>query len=104
MNVRRNMTFAGAERTEMDRRVAENARMPQLWPLLERQPRDLSGGRRQRVAIGRAIVREPDVFLFDEPPSNLDAALRVSTRVETRGCAACSARRWSTSRRIRSRR
>ena len=50
--------------------------------LLGRYPRDLSGGQRQRVAIGRAIVREPDVFLFDEPLSNLDAALSVSTRVE----------------------
>jgi ABC-type sugar transport system ATPase subunit len=86
MNVRKNMTFglkfAGVERAEMDRRVGEAARMLQLEPLLERQPRDLSGGQRQRVAIGRAIVREPDVFLFDEPLSNLDAALRVSTRVE----------------------
>ena len=86
MNVRKNMTFglkfAGVERKEMDRRVAEAARMLQLEPLLERQPRDLSGGQRQRVAIGRAIVREPAVFLFDEPLSNLDAALRVSTRVE----------------------
>jgi ABC-type sugar transport system ATPase subunit len=86
MNVRRNMTFglkfAGVERKEMDRRVAEAARMLKLEPLLGRQPRDLSGGQRQRVAIGRAIVREPDVFLFDEPLSNLDAALRVSTRVE----------------------
>ena len=86
MNVRKNMTFglkfAGVDRKDMDRRVAEAARMLQLEPLLERQPRDLSGGQRQRVAIGRAIVREPDVFLFDEPLSNLDAALRVSTRVE----------------------
>ncbi len=86
MNVRKNMTFglkfAGVERKEMNRRVAEAARMLKLEPLLERQPRDLSGGQRQRVAIGRAIVREPDVFLFDEPLSNLDAALRVSTRVE----------------------
>jgi ABC-type sugar transport system ATPase subunit len=56
--------------------------MLRLEPLLGRYPRDLSGGQRQRVAIGRAIVREPDVFLFDEPLSNLDAALRVSTRVE----------------------
>ena len=50
--------------------------------LLDRTPRALSGGQRQRVAIGRAIVREPDVFLFDEPLSNLDAALRVQTRIE----------------------
>jgi ABC-type sugar transport system ATPase subunit len=86
MNVKKNMTFglkfAGLPQPEMDRRVAEAARMLQLGPLLERRPRDLSGGQRQRVAIGRAIVREPDVFLFDEPLSNLDAALRVSTRVE----------------------
>jgi ABC-type sugar transport system ATPase subunit len=86
MNVRKNMTFGlkftAVGRVEMDRRVAEAARMLKLEPLLERQPRDLSGGQRQRVAIGRAIVREPDVFLFDEPLSNLDAALRVSTRVE----------------------
>jgi ABC-type sugar transport system ATPase subunit len=85
-NVRDNMTFglkfAGVAKPEMDRRVAEAARMLQLEPLLARKPRDLSGGQRQRVAIGRAIVREPDVFLFDEPLSNLDAALRVSTRVE----------------------
>jgi ABC-type sugar transport system ATPase subunit len=86
MNVRKNMTFglkfAGLAQPEMDRRVAEAARMLRLEPLLDRRPRDLSGGQRQRVAIGRAIVREPDVFLFDEPLSNLDAALRVSTRVE----------------------
>ncbi len=86
MNVRKNMAFGlkftGVGREEMKRRVAEAARMLRLEPLLERQPRDLSGGQRQRVAIGRAIVREPDVFLFDEPLSNLDAALRVSTRVE----------------------
>jgi ABC-type sugar transport system ATPase subunit len=86
MNVRKNMTFglkfAGVARAEMDRRVDDAARMLRLEPLLARQPRDLSGGQRQRVAIGRAIVREPDVFLFDEPLSNLDAALRVSTRVE----------------------
>jgi ABC-type sugar transport system ATPase subunit len=86
MNVKKNMTFglkfAGVAQPEMERRVAEAARMLQLGPLLERRPRDLSGGQRQRVAIGRAIVREPDVFLFDEPLSNLDAALRVSTRVE----------------------
>jgi ABC-type sugar transport system ATPase subunit len=86
MDVKKNMTFglkfAGLAQPEMDRRVAEASRMLQLGPLLQRRPRDLSGGQRQRVAIGRAIVREPDVFLFDEPLSNLDAALRVSTRVE----------------------
>ena len=86
MDVRKNMTFglkfAGVESKEREKRVADAARMLRLEPLLDRYPRDLSGGQRQRVAIGRAIVREPDVFLFDEPLSNLDAALRVSTRVE----------------------
>jgi len=86
MNVRKNMTFglkfSGMAKQEIDRRVTDAARMLQLDSLLDRRPRDLSGGQRQRVAIGRAIVREPDVFLFDEPLSNLDAALRVSTRVE----------------------
>ena len=86
MNVKNNMTFglkfSGMPQPEVDRRVADAARMLRLEPLLDRRPRDLSGGQRQRVAIGRAIVREPDVFLFDEPLSNLDAALRVSTRVE----------------------
>jgi len=86
MDVRKNMTFGlkftGVAPAERGRRVNEAARMLRLEPLLARYPRDLSGGQRQRVAIGRAIVREPDVFLFDEPLSNLDAALRVSTRVE----------------------
>jgi len=86
MNVRKNMTFGlkftGVQPTERERRVTEAARMLRLDELLERYPRDLSGGQRQRVAIGRAIVREPAVFLFDEPLSNLDASLRVSTRVE----------------------
>ena len=86
MDVRKNMTFGlkftGVAPAERERRVAEAARMLRLEELLARYPRDLSGGQRQRVAIGRAIVREPDVFLFDEPLSNLDAALRVSTRVE----------------------
>jgi ABC-type sugar transport system ATPase subunit len=86
MTVRKNMTFGlrftGVPSAERERRVTEAARMLRLEELLERYPRDLSGGQRQRVAIGRAIVREPAVFLFDEPLSNLDAALRVSTRVE----------------------
>src|ERR1700732_4065568 len=86
MDVRKNMTyglkFTGVPPAERKRRVAEAARMLRLEELLERYPRDLSGGQRQRVAIGRAIVREPAVFLFDEPLSNLDAALRINTRIE----------------------
>jgi ABC-type sugar transport system ATPase subunit len=86
MNVRKNMTFGlkftGVPPDERERRVTQAARMLRLGELLERYPRDLSGGQRQRVAIGRAIVRKPAVFLFDEPLSNLDAALRVSTRIE----------------------
>jgi len=62
--------------------VKSAADILQLTPLLNRLPRQLSGGQRQRVAIGRAIVRDPQVFLFDEPLSNLDAALRVATRIE----------------------
>jgi multiple sugar transport system ATP-binding protein len=68
-----------AERAE---RVGEAARVLDLEPYLDRKPAALSGGQRQRVALGRAIVRDPKVFLFDEPLSNLDAALRVSTRQE----------------------
>jgi ABC-type sugar transport system ATPase subunit len=86
MNVAANMgfglRFAGAPKAEIDSRVNEAARILQLEPLLKRKPRELSGGQRQRVAIGRAIVRKPQVFLFDEPLSNLDAALRINTRVE----------------------
>ncbi|MBG1233878.1 ABC transporter ATP-binding protein [Aestuariivirga litoralis] len=86
MNVEKNMgfglRFAGTPKDEIKARVNEAARILQLDPLLKRRPRELSGGQRQRVAIGRAIVRKPQVFLFDEPLSNLDAALRVNTRVE----------------------
>jgi ABC-type sugar transport system ATPase subunit len=86
MNVEKNMAFglkfAGTPKAEIEARVGEAARILQLEPLLKRRPRELSGGQRQRVAIGRAIVRKPQVFLFDEPLSNLDAALRINTRVE----------------------
>lgn len=86
LNVSKNMGFGlglqGMKRGEIDRRVAEAARILSIDHLLDRKPRQLSGGQRQRVAIGRAIVRDPLVFLFDEPLSNLDAALRTQTRYE----------------------
>jgi len=86
MTVYENMAFglriAGTPKTEIDARVRGAAAILQLDKYLQRQPKALSGGQRQRVAIGRAIVRNPRVFLFDEPLSNLDAALRVATRIE----------------------
>ncbi|RCK42116.1 glycerol-3-phosphate ABC transporter ATPase [Thalassospira xiamenensis] len=68
--------------TEREERVRDAAKRLHLEPLLDRKPSELSGGQRQRVAIGRSIVRNPKVFLFDEPLSNLDAALRTQMRVE----------------------
>ncbi|MFK0385618.1 ABC transporter ATP-binding protein [Agrobacterium sp. NPDC090273] len=86
MTVFENMAFgmklAGADKDQRRKRVEAAAEMLQLTPYLDRLPKQLSGGQRQRVAIGRAIVRDPKVFLFDEPLSNLDAALRVATRLE----------------------
>ena len=86
MSVRSNIAFplkmAGIDKAEIDRKVADAARVLNLTDYLDRKPRQLSGGQRQRVAIGRAIVRQPSAFLFDEPLSNLDAALRVNMRLE----------------------
>lgn len=86
MNVFSNMAFnlelSRFKKPEIKRRVDEAAHILHLEDLLERTPAQLSGGQRQRVAIGRAIVRHPKVFLFDEPLSNLDAALRVQMRME----------------------
>ncbi|MEL7299147.1 MAG: ABC transporter ATP-binding protein [Pseudomonadota bacterium] len=86
MTVRENMGFplrtAGAPKEEIARKVGEAADVLKLNDYLDRRPKDLSGGQRQRVAIGRCIVRAPTAFLFDEPLSNLDAALRVEMRYE----------------------
>ena len=86
MTVRENMGFAlrlaNVPRQEIDRKVAEAARILDLEEQLDRKPSNLSGGQRQRVAMGRAIVRSPSAFLMDEPLSNLDAQLRVQTRAE----------------------
>jgi len=76
------LKFTGLPRAEIRSRVRRAAEILRLDTLLDRMPRQLSGGQRQRVAIGRAITREPRLFLFDEPLSNLDAALRVATRIE----------------------
>ncbi len=86
MTVYDNMAFAlkiaRKSKAEIDEAVRKAARTLQLEDYLDRLPKALSGGQRQRVAIGRAIVRDPKVYLFDEPLSNLDAALRVATRIQ----------------------
>ena len=86
MDVYRNISFglkmSGAGSDTVEQRVRRAAKMLQITDLLHRKPRELSGGQRQRVAIARSIVREPKVFLFDAPLSNLDAALRAQTRLE----------------------
>jgi multiple sugar transport system ATP-binding protein len=86
LSVAKNMGLAltqeGMPKAEINLRIEKASGLLQLGALLERRPAELSGGQRQRVAIGRAIVRQPSLFLFDEPLSNLDAALRVGTRLE----------------------
>jgi len=88
MSVYDNMAYGlrnrGTPKAEIQRRVAEAAKLLAIGDFLKRKPRELSGGQRQRVAMGRAIVREPQAFLFDEPLSNLDAKLRVQMRIEIR--------------------
>nr|WP_250207876.1 sn-glycerol-3-phosphate ABC transporter ATP-binding protein UgpC [Curvibacter sp. CHRR-16] len=85
MKVYENLAFglklAGVSKSEIDTRVREAARLLEMEHLLDRYPKQLSGGQAQRVAVGRAIVKHPEVFLFDEPLSNLDAKLRASMRV-----------------------
>lgn len=86
MTVRQNLAFGlenlKLDKVEIDQRIIKAAKQLRMEDYLKRKPGQLSGGQMQRVAIGRAIVREPSIYLFDEPLSNLDAELRVATRVE----------------------
>lgn len=86
LTVRENLAFGltmrGEPKAVIEARIAETAALLEIHDLLDRKPRELSGGQQQRVAMGRAIVRKPNLFLFDEPLSNLDARLRTSMRVE----------------------
>jgi multiple sugar transport system ATP-binding protein len=88
MTVRDNLTYSlrlkGTAKADREKAAVDAAKVIGLEPLLDRYPRELSGGQRQRVAMGRAIIRHPKAFLFDEPLSNLDAALRVHMRAEIR--------------------
>jgi multiple sugar transport system ATP-binding protein len=84
-NIAFGLKLKGVDKAEIEKRVAEAARILDLEPFLKRKPRALSGGQRQRVAMGRAIVRQPQAFLMDEPLSNLDAKLRVAMRAEIAG-------------------
>src|SRR3990170_482235 len=81
-NIAYGLRIRGLTKAEIDRKVQEAASLLEIAPFLDRKPRALSGGQRQRVARGRAIVRDPQVFLFDEPLSNLDATMRVQMRTE----------------------
>lgn len=81
-NLAFNLKIARVSRTEIDARVRETAATLQLTDLLERKPHQLSGGQKQRVALGRALTKRPDIYLMDEPLSNLDAQLRMNMRVE----------------------